>query len=153
MSYHLSSYNESTSDIYIGGKDDTFIKEYYTSNEIKKYMKYTDDIYLSFGASDKLEGIERKEEIFKLQKKAEKSNIKLIDVPVRHLGTEKSHELYKKLEDYIRDKVDMLFETEVDDLIIEDNEVKAIKAFLNLNKVERKVLVYYLEKAFGKDGQ
>ena len=36
---------------------------------------------------------------------------------------------------------------------IEDNEVKAIKAFLNLNKVERKVLVYYLEKAFGKDGQ
>ena len=35
----------------------------------------------------------------------------------------------------------------------EDNEVRAIKAFLNLNKVERKVLVYYLEKAFGKDGQ
>lgn len=127
LSYHLSSYNESTSDIYIGGKDDTFIKEYYTSNQIKKYMKYTDDIYLSFGASDKLEGIERKEEIFKLQKKAEKSNIKLIDVPVRHLGTEKSHELYKKLEDYIRDKVDMLFETEVDDLIIEDNMIVGVR--------------------------
>ena len=39
------------------------------------------------------------------------------------------------------------------DYDLEDNEVKAIKAFLNLNKVERKVLVYYLEKAFGKDGQ
>jgi hypothetical protein len=39
------------------------------------------------------------------------------------------------------------------DYDLEDNEIKAIKAFLNLNKVERKVLVYYLEKAFGKDGQ
>ena len=39
------------------------------------------------------------------------------------------------------------------DYDLEDNEVKAIKAFLNLNKVERKVLVYYLENAFGKDGQ
>ena len=65
LSYHLSSYNESTSDIYIGGKDETFIKEYYTSNEIKKYMKYTDDIYLSFGASDKLEGIEIRDKFLK----------------------------------------------------------------------------------------
>lgn len=39
------------------------------------------------------------------------------------------------------------------DYDLEDNEVRAIKAFLNLNKVERKVLVYYLGKAFGKDGQ
>ena len=39
------------------------------------------------------------------------------------------------------------------DYDLEDNEIKAIKAFLNLNKVESKVLVYYLEKAFGKDGQ
>lgn len=38
------------------------------------------------------------------------------------------------------------------DYDLEDNEVRAIKAFLNLNKTERKVLVYYLEKAFGKDG-
>lgn len=37
------------------------------------------------------------------------------------------------------------------DYDLEDNEVRAIKAFLNLNKTERKVLVYYLEKAFGKD--
>lgn len=39
------------------------------------------------------------------------------------------------------------------DYDLEDSEVRVIKAFLNLNKVERKVLVYYLEKAFGKDGQ
>lgn len=39
------------------------------------------------------------------------------------------------------------------DYDLEDSEVRVIKAFLNLNKFERKVLVYYLEKAFGKDGQ
>lgn len=127
LSYHLSSYNEFTYDLYIGGKDDTFIKKYYSSETIKKYMKYTDEIYLNFGANEKLEGIERKNEILKLQKKASKENINLIDVPVRHLGTEKSHELYKKLQDFINGKVDMLFETEVTDLIIENNVVKGVK--------------------------
>ena len=39
------------------------------------------------------------------------------------------------------------------DYDLEDSEVRVIKAFLNLNNFERKALVYYLEKAFGKDGQ
>ena len=128
LSYYLSSYNQHIDDLYIGGKDDTFIKKYYSASEIKKYMQYTDNIYLEFGADHKLEGVERKNEIKELQKKASRANIKLIDVPVRHLGTEKSQEIYKKLEDYIKGKVDMLFETEVEDLIIEKNVVKGIRA-------------------------
>ena len=101
LSYHLSSYNKNTDDIYIGGKDDSYIKEYYSVDEIKDIMKYTDDIYLKFGASKNISGINNKKEIAKLQIKASKNGLSLIDVPVRHLGTEKSHELYKKLEDYL----------------------------------------------------
>lgn len=127
LSYHLSSYNIDNDDIYIGGKDNTFIKKYYTAKEISDYIKYTDSIYLDFGASRNLEGISNKEEIKKLQKISKDNGMDLVDVPVRHLGTEKSHELYKRLQDYLVDKIDMMFETQVDDLIIENNITKGIK--------------------------
>lgn len=50
-----------------------------------------------------------------------------MDVPVRHLGTEKSHDLYRKLQEYLENKIDMLFETEVNDLIVKSNCVKGIR--------------------------
>lgn len=127
LSYHLSSYNNDTEDIYIGGKDDTYIKQIYSKKEIMDFLKYTDKVYLRFGASKDLEGIKNKREIKKLQYKSSKQGLNLVDVPVRHLGTEKSHELYKKLQDYLETKIDMKFETEVTDLIIEENEAKGVK--------------------------
>ena len=127
LSYHLSSYNIKNNDMYIGGKDDSFIKKYYSSNEIKKYMKYVDDIYLKFGATHKLEGISRVDEIIELQEKAEKEKLNLVDVPIRHLGTEKSHELFFKIEKFLEDKVYMLFEKEVTDLLVKNNKVYGVK--------------------------
>lgn len=127
LSYHLSSYNNDSEDIYIGGKDDTYIKQIYSKKEIMEFLKYTDKVYLKFGASKDLEGVKNKREIKKLQYKSSKQGLNLVDVPVRHLGTEKSHELYKKLQDYLETKIDMKFETEVTDLIIEDNIAKGVK--------------------------
>ena len=44
------------------------------------------------------------------------------------MGTEKAHKIYKDLQDYLEEnKIDMLFETIVDDLIIENNEIKGVK--------------------------
>ncbi len=138
LSYHLSSFNKNDNDIYIGGKDDSYIKKYYTPKQIKELMKYTDDIYLEFGASKNISGLNNKKEITKLQRKASKNAINLIDVPVRHLGTEKSHELYKKLQDYLEENIDLMFETEVNDLIVKNNEVKGVitsKGEIKANKV------------------
>lgn len=127
LSYHLSSYNKNSNELYIGGKDDTYIKDIYSRDEIIDFMKYTDKIYLKFGASKDIEGIKNKKEICKLQLKAKKNGLNLVDVPVRHLGTEKSHELYKKLQDFLESKIDMMFNTEVNDLIIDNGRVIGVK--------------------------
>ena len=56
----------------------------------------------------------RKLEVGKVKKicaKAKKENITLIDIPIRHLGTEKSHELYGKIEKYLLENgIDILFD-------------------------------------------
>lgn len=120
----LSLYNPEDDNIYIGGE----LHEYIGVDETKKLIDYTDSIYLSFGADTNLKGVDYKEEVSKIYKKAKKENLNLISIPIRHLGTEKSHELYGKLENYLRDNnVNMMFETIVADLIIEDNKVKGVK--------------------------
>ena len=101
LSYHLSLYNENDDNIYLGGNSGSYIKKYLTPDEIKKLLDYTDKIYLDFGADPKLEGMEYREEIKKLQAKAKKEDLDLIDIPIRHLGTEKAHELYTKIEKYL----------------------------------------------------
>lgn len=119
----LSLYNPEDEDIYVGGN----LHKYIGVKETKKLIDYTDKIYLKFGADKKLEGVEFKEEVTKIRKKAQKERINLIDIPIRHLGTEKAHELYGKLEKYLEENnITMLFETEVTDLIIEDNVIKGV---------------------------
>ncbi len=120
----LSLYNKEDEDFYVGGN----LHKYIGVEETKKLIDYTDKIYLDFGADDKLEGTEYKEEVGEIKKKAKKQGLTLIDIPIRHLGTEKAHDLYKKLEDYLEENnIDMLFETAVEDLIIQENEAKGVK--------------------------
>ncbi len=127
LSYHLSLFNEKDDDFYLGGNKGSYIKKYLTTDEIKALLDYTDKIYLDFGADTKLEGIEHRDEIEKLQAKAKKEDLDLIDIPIRHLGTEKAHELYAKIEKYLLDNsIDIMFETTVDDLIIEAGEIKGV---------------------------
>ena len=120
----LSLYNKDDDDFYVGGN----LHDYIGVEETKKLIDYTDKIYLDFGADNKLEGTEYKEEIAEIKKKAKKEGLTLIDIPIRHLGTEKAHELYKKLEDYLEENnIDLMFETVVEDLIIDNNCVKGVK--------------------------
>ena len=59
---------------------------------------------------------------------AKKEDINLVNIPIRHLGTEKSHELYGKIEKYLLDNgIDIMFETTVDDIVVENNQIKGVK--------------------------
>ena len=94
----------------------------------KKLIDYADKIYLEFGAEQKLEGISYKEEVKKIYNKAKKEGIHLIDIPIRHLGTEKSHELYERIEKYLEEKgISILFNTAVCDLMIDNGTITGVK--------------------------
>lgn len=120
----LSLYNEEDTDIYVGG----ILHEYIGVEATKKLIDYTDSIYLKFGADTKLEGIDYKSQVEKMSDKAKKEEIDLVNIPIRHLGTEKSHELYGKIEKYLIDNgIEILFNTQVHDLVIENNQIQGVK--------------------------
>ncbi len=150
----LSLFNEEDEDIHVGGE----LHKYIGIEKTKELIKYTDQIYLDFGADHKLEGTDYREEVSKLKAKAKKEGLDLIDIPIRHLGTEKAHELYKKLEEYLESHgVTMMFNTIVEDLIIEKNTVKGIKVkdAKEINNEEADLKEIYGEKvvlAVGRKG-
>ncbi len=120
----LSLYNSEDDDIHVGGN----LHKIIGVSETKKLTDYADQIYLEFGADKHLEGTGYKEEIAKINNRAEKEGIRLINIPIRHLGTEKSHEVYERLEKYIENNgIEMMFKTTVADLIVENGTIKGVK--------------------------
>ena len=145
----LSLYNPEDDDFYVGGS----LHKYIGVEETKKLIDYTDSIYLDFGADKNLEGTEFKSEVSKIQEKSKKEGLTLINIPIRHLGTEKAHELYEKLEKYIeQNNVDLMFETVVEDLIVIDNEAKGVKIKNTKNGEEQEIYGKNVIMAVGRKG-
>ena len=93
----------------------------------QEFIDYTDKIYLEFGADPHVEGIGFGEEIKEIRKNAIKANLKLVDCPIRHLGTEKAQKLYLDIQNWLlRAGVEMLFNTECENILIEDAVCKGV---------------------------
>lgn len=91
--------------------------------ETTKLIKQSDDIYLKFGADEKIYGIDNKQAIDEIRTKAIRANLKLIDCPIRHLGTEEGYKIYSKLQQHLlNNNVKIIFNTMVDDIIVENGQ-------------------------------
>ena len=62
----------------------------------EELIKEADNIYLKFGADEKVYGIDDYEAIERIRAKAIRANLKLIECPIRHLGTEEGYKILHK---------------------------------------------------------
>lgn len=91
-------------------------------------IDYTDKIYLEFGADTHVEGIGNTEEVKDIRKRAIQAGLKLVDCPIRHLGTEKAQELYYSIEKYlIEHGVEIMFDSQCNDLILEGEKCLGVR--------------------------
>ena len=100
-------------------------------------IAYTDKIYLEFGADTHVEGVSDPEKIKDIRKRAIKAGLKLVDCPIRHIGTECAHRLYQDIEEYlIANGVEILFGYECVDLLLKDGECHGVVARSKSGEVE-----------------
>ncbi len=91
-------------------------------------INYTDKIYLEFGADTKVEGIDGGEEVKEIRRRAIKAGLKLVDCPIRHLGTEKAQKLYYDIEQHLlKNGVELIFGYECRDIILEEDCCKGVR--------------------------
>lgn len=107
----------------VGGNLPELIGEDYA----QELINYTDSIYLEFGADPHVEGIGQDEKKKEIRKKAIQSGLKLVDCPIRHLGTEMAQQLYFRIENYLRDNgVELMLGYDCKDLIVTDNKCTGV---------------------------
>lgn len=102
----------------VGGDLPTLIGE----DLAQETIHYADAIYLEFGADTHIEGVGDPEEVKRIRTRAIQAGLKLVDCPIRHLGTEKAQTIYYGIEQYlIEHGVEILFGCECRDLILKDS--------------------------------
>lgn len=117
-------------------------------------IDYTDGIYLEFGADSKIEGISEPEKTKEIRKRAIQAGLKLVDCPIRHLGTEKAQEIYQSIETYLLEHgVEIYFDCYCKDLIIEDGVCKgAMIENAKTHKDEEQLMGNHIIVATGRKG-
>lgn len=107
----------------VGGDLPTLIGE----RAAQDLIDYTDKIYLEFGADKHVEGLTQGEKVKEIRKRAIQAGLKLVDCPIRHLGTENAQKLYYDIEQYLLENgVDILFGYHYTDIILKDDRCTGI---------------------------
>ena len=105
----------------VGGR----LGDYLGENDTEALVKYVDNIYLKFGASDKLYGIG--DGVDELRRKASLVELRLLPVPLRHLGTERCRLVLKAMRDYLSSRLEFKLGTMASIIIVDNGEVKGIE--------------------------
>ena len=121
----LHWYPEELMDIPVGGN----LHKYIGVDLCKKYAAAAHEYYLEFGATKQIEGMKNPAAISEIKNRIESvAGLSMPIVPVRHIGTEKSRDVFQKIENYLMnlENVTMMFETEVEKMIVKENVVKGV---------------------------
>ena len=99
--------------------------DYMPREKVEKLISYADNMYLEHGATDEVFGTDM-ETFREIERQAVLAELKLVHSPVRHLGTERSLDVLKHMQDYLSDKITILNNVTAQSLIVECEQVKGI---------------------------
>ena len=102
-------------------------------DKVAELIERMDEIYLQYGADTELKGIDKDDVIKEIRRKAIMNGMTFIASNIRHLGTEKSYEIYQALQkDLINMGVIIKFDTMVEDIIVDEYN-RAVGVLINTN--------------------
>ena len=114
-------------------------------------IDYADQIYLEFGADEHIEGLGHEEERKEIRRRAIQAGLKLVDCPIRHMGTEKAQGIYYAIEQYLQEHgVEMYFGYECSNLILENDVCKGVS--VSNGKVDMEIYAKHTVVATGRRG-
>ncbi len=123
-----------------------FLHEYLSKTALMDLIKYIDNIWLEFGATNRIFGTEESE-ISDLVRKAATTGLEMIPAPIRHLGSDNSPKILKNMHEYLNKRVAIRMLAEVENIIVHQNKVRGV--MMSDGEEER---CRYLIAAPGREG-
>lgn len=128
------------------------ITDYMSVDKARELIHYADDVYLHYGAPEKVFG--RNDKFAeKVSYDARRENIQLIPCPVRHMGTEYSYEVLRDMYRYLSERPNFEFmeHTTAQSILVENGKAEGI--WISTRDGERRLLrARYVVAAPGRGG-
>ena len=104
-----------------------FLDEYISKDRLHKRIRYVDDLYLRFGAPEKVYG-EDKEAITEIEKKAILADLRLIPSRIRHLGSGRTLEILEAMKEHLERKgVEVSIGSACEELLVKNGEAGGVR--------------------------
>ncbi|ESU30254.1 FAD-dependent oxidoreductase [Bacillus sp. 17376] len=127
-----------------------WMTDYLTDSKVVELIKYVDEINLKHGATESITD-PMTAKVREIERRGYAAGLKLLRAQVRHLGTEQNLEILKNIFEYLKDKVEMSFKTEIEDLITEKTPEGHLVKGVELRNGE-KIFAEKVVVAPGRDG-
>jgi hypothetical protein len=102
---------------------------YLSKSDFQEGIDYVHKVYLEFGAPEQLYGLANPDGIDMLQKKAALAGMRLVQAPIRHLGTGRTQDVLQQMQNYLVERgVEIKTDTAVGAIIINGGAVQGVLA-------------------------
>jgi uncharacterized FAD-dependent dehydrogenase len=125
----------------VGGR----LKDYLGVRETESLVSYVGELYLRFGAPDRLYGVG--DRIDELSRRASLAGLRLIPVPLRHLGTERCRSILKAMRNHLISRLELGLETAARSIVVDGGRVRGIET-----EIGERLDCDYLILAPGREG-
>lgn len=101
------------------------LKDYLGQEQTAALIRYADETYLRFGGSDALYGFG--DAVEQLRRRASRADLRLLPVPMRHLGTERCSQVLRNMRDFLKGRVDLELRTAAARILVDTGQVRGIQ--------------------------
>jgi len=119
--------------------------EYLGKDSAEVLIKYVDDIYLKFGASERL--YDAGSDVDEISRRANLAGLHLIPTPVRHMGTENCYSVLKSMQEYLISRLEFKLNVMASAVLVDNGEVRGVET-----EAGDRFLCRYLILAPGREG-
>jgi uncharacterized FAD-dependent dehydrogenase len=121
------------------------LSEYLGEERTQGLIKYVDELYIKFGASERLFG--EGSAVEAISRRAGQAGLRLIPTPVRHMGTENGFAVLKAMRDYLFPRLEFKLGTMASRVLVADGQVSGVET-----EDGEQFLCRYLVLAPGREG-
>ncbi|MEK7528101.1 MAG: FAD-dependent protein [Patescibacteria group bacterium] len=123
------------------------ITDYMKEEDFVRLVLRADQIWVEYGAPKKLYGTDQRK-IAMIEKSLKKTGLEIKVSPIRHIGTGRTFEVLGKMYDYLAQKMEIKFETEVEEILVdEQKKVRGVRV-----KGGKEILASWVVMAPGRCG-
>ncbi|MGO0123485.1 NAD(P)/FAD-dependent oxidoreductase [Desulfothermobacter acidiphilus] len=103
------------------------LEEYLGRDRLEELIDYVDSIYREFGAPDEIYGLGKEPAYEEVMRRAVFAGLRVVHLPIRHLGTGRCAEVLTRMREYLQDRVEIRMKSEVKALLTQRRRARGVR--------------------------